>query len=223
MAQRSIQGYVELASGLGEMTRSRATEAAKELVHLAGIEGSSKKVAKQASRLADDLLRAAETNRQQLLALVRSEVESALGMVDMSRVMGEVQALRASVTALAAQMDEMARSAGARAAGAASSSADTLPEPARVAVRTAPAASPSPTKKAVAKKAPAEKSVAKKAPAKKAVVKKAVVKKAPAKKAVAKKAVAKKAPAEKAPAKKAPAKKAPAKKAAAGSSDGSTG
>ena len=189
MAQRSIQGYVELASGLGEMTRSRATEAAKELVHLAGIEGSSKKVAKQASRLADDLLRAAETNRQHLLALVRSEVESALGMVDVTRVMGEVQALRATVTGLAAQMDEMARGAGGRAAGAASSSADTLPEPARVAVRTAPAASPSPAKKAVAKKAPAKKAPAKKAPATKAVAKKAPV----AKKTVAKKPVAKKA------------------------------
>ena len=56
MAKRSIQGYVELASGLGELTRSRAKEAAPEILALAGADGSRKKVAKQASKLADELL-----------------------------------------------------------------------------------------------------------------------------------------------------------------------
>ena len=79
MAKRSIHGFVELASGLGELTRSRAKEAATELLALTGVEGSSKKVAKQASKLADDLLVAAETNRKQVVRLVRSEVESAIG------------------------------------------------------------------------------------------------------------------------------------------------
>ena len=37
MAKRSIHGFVELASGLGELTRSRAKEAATELlVDIAG-------------------------------------------------------------------------------------------------------------------------------------------------------------------------------------------
>ena len=40
MAKRSIQGYVELASGLGEMTRSRAKEAAQEIIALAGSDAS---------------------------------------------------------------------------------------------------------------------------------------------------------------------------------------
>ena len=47
MAKRSIQGYVELASGLGELTRSRAKEAAQEIIALAGSDASRKKAAKQ--------------------------------------------------------------------------------------------------------------------------------------------------------------------------------
>ena len=54
MAKRSIQGYVELASGLGELTRSAAKEAAAEILALAGSDASRKKAAKQVSGLADE-------------------------------------------------------------------------------------------------------------------------------------------------------------------------
>ncbi len=215
MAKRSIQGYVELASGLGELTTSRAKEAAREIIDLAGVEGSSKKVAKQASRLADDLLRAAESNRQHLVALVRAEVASALEKVDVNGLMSDVQALGATVSGLASQVDELARGTGGKATIIVAAGTDDIPEPARVAPRPTAPAKKAPAKKAPAKKAPAKKAPAKKAPAKKAPAKKAPAKKAPAKKAPAKKAPAKKAPAKKAPAKKAPAKKAPAKKAPA--------
>ncbi len=214
MAKRSIHGFVELASGLGELTRSRATEAAHELLTLTGVEGSSKKVAKQASRLADDLLSAAERNRKQVVGLVRSEVESALGRIDVGRLVGEVQGLATTVAGLAAQVDDLARAASGRPSAPVARVVEVEPEPARVAARPTTTSS-TPAKKAPAKKAPAKKAPAKKAPAKKAPAKKAPAKKAPAKKAPAKKAPAKKAPAKKAPAKKAPAKKAPAKKAPA--------
>ena len=203
MAKRSIQGFVEVASGLGELTRSRAKEAAADLLTLTGVEGSSKKVAKQASKLADDLLVAAETNRKQVVRLVRTEVEAALGKVDVGRLVSEVQGLGATVAALAAQVDDLARSAAGRPSASRSTVADVEPEPARVAPR--PAAASVPATKAPAKKAPA-KEAATTPPAKKAA------KKAPAKKAPAKK-VATTAPAKKA-AKKAPARKAPAKEAA---------
>ncbi|WP_377643009.1 hypothetical protein [Oryzobacter terrae] len=235
MAKRSIQGFVELASGLGELTRSRAKEAATELLTLTGVEGSSKKVAKQAGKLADDLLVAAESNRKQVVRLVRSEVEAAIGRIDVGRLVGEVQGLGATVAALAAQVDDLARAAAGRPAPSAPARVvDVEPEPARVAPRpaparkrpakkasstsasSAPAATPSP-----AKKAPARKAAARKSPATKATPKKATTKKAPAKKAPAKKATttaAKKAPAKKATttaARKAPAKKAPARKTSA--------
>ena len=48
MAKNSIQGYVELASGLGDLTRSRAKEAAQEIIALASQDTSRKKLAKQA-------------------------------------------------------------------------------------------------------------------------------------------------------------------------------
>ena len=152
MAKRSIQGYVELASGLGELTRSRAKEAAQEILSLAGSDASRKKAAKQVSDLADELLHAAQSNRKHLVRLVRREVETALGKLDVNRLSGDVQTLAATVAGLATQVDDMARSAtglNARTPGpVADALADLEPEPARVVAR--PSA---PAKKAPAKKA----------------------------------------------------------------------
>ena len=209
MAKRSIQGYVELASGLGELTRSRAKEAAAEILALAGSGASRKKAAKQVSTLADELLHAAEANRKHLVRMVRREVESAVAKLDVNRLSSEVQTLGATVAALAAQVDDMARSAAGLGARTPSPVADALAdiEPEPTAARSSSAGSP-------ATKAPARKAPAKKAPAKKAPATKAAATKAPAKKAPAKKAPAKKAPATKAAATKAPAKSAATKSTA---------
>jgi hypothetical protein len=215
MAKQSIQGFVELASGLGELTKSRALDAANELVALIGPEGPRAKLNKQAAALADDLMSAAEANRRQLVAIVHKEVEAALGRVDVDRLVADVNGMSAAVSALAGQLEEIATMVASRARGGGSDIA--LPHVDRPAVPSlVMAAKKAPAKKATAKKAPAKKAPAKKATAKKATAKKATAKKAPAKKAPAKKATAKKAPAKKAPAKKAPAKRAPAKKSAGG-------
>ncbi|MFQ6173228.1 hypothetical protein ACK8HX_16625 [Oryzobacter sp. R7] len=224
MAKRSIQGFVELASGLGELTRSRAQEAATELLTLTGVEGSGKKAAKQAGRLAEDLLVAAEANRKQVVRLVRSEVESAISRVDVGRLVSEVQGLGATVAALAAQVDDLARSAAGRPSSPVARVVEVEPEPARVAPRPAAPARKAPattTAKAPARKAPARKAPARKAPAAKASTTKAAsttpARKAPAKKTT--KTTAAKTTPTKATAKKATkatakkATKAPAKKA----------
>ena len=155
MAKRSIQGYVELASGLGELTRSRAKEAAAEIVALAGSDASRKKAAKQVSGVADELLHAAQANRKHLVRLIRREVESALAKLDVKSVSSDVQALATTVAGLASQVDDLARSATGKSARTPNPVAEALaelgPEPARVAARKAPA------KKAPAKKAPAKK------------------------------------------------------------------
>ena len=223
MAKNSIQGYVELASGLGDLTRSRAKEAAQEIIALASQDTSRKKLAKQASALADDLLKAAEANRKQIVRLVRREVDSAVGKLDVDRLTREVQGLGATVATLASQVEELARSAASveirGAATVVSDIVEVAPEPVKAAAKKAPArvAKKAPAKKATTKAAPA------KAPAAKAPAKKAATKAAPAKKASATTAkAAAKAPAAKAPAKKAAttsatakaAAKAPAKKAA---------
>jgi len=150
MVFESVRGYVQLASGLSELTRARATEAAQGLLSLqgTGIETGSK-LAVQVSALAEELLAAATTNRHNLTALVRTEVDAAinrLGLVSaekLQRSQAETARLRAEVATL--------RSASSRAT------------PAR---KTA-------VKKGAAKKATAKKATAKKATAKKATAKSA--------------------------------------------------
>ena len=219
MAKNSIQGYVELASGLGDLTRSQAKDAAQEIIALASQDTSRKKLAKQASALADDLLKAAEANRKQIVRLVRREVDSAVGKLDVDRLTREVQGLGATVAALASQVEELARSAASveirGAATVVSEIVEVAPEPVKAAAKKAPArvAKKAPAKKAATKATPAK--AAAKAPAAKAPAKKAATKAAPAKKASATTAkAAAKAPAAKAPAKKAATTSAPAKTAA---------
>lgn len=180
MAKRSIRAYVELASGLGEMTRARAVEAAQEILTLAGSSGSAAKVSKQAEKLAGDLLKAAEQNRAQVAGLVQREVESALERVDVGRMLAEVQSLGTSVAGLAARVDELARSAGLR--------ADRVPgaglvETAEPVLAPPPVLTPAtPTRPAPANKAPAKKATAQKTTAKKAAARKTPAKKTTAKK-----------------------------------------
>lgn len=167
MVFESVRGYVQLASGLSELTRARATEAAHGLLSLqgTGLETGSK-LAVQVSALAEELLVAATANRHSLTALVRSEVDAAvsrLGLVSaekLAEAQAEAARLRAEVIAL--------RSGSARASAPKKAAA----------------------KKSAAKKAPARKATVKKATAK-ASAKKAATKKTPANKAPAKKAATK--------------------------------
>ena len=106
MSFESVRPYVQLASGLSDLTRARAMEAAQGLRTLpaAGI-ATGTKMASQAVDLA---------NRLSLTALVRSEVEvaiSALGLVPVQKL-EEVQAEAARLRAENAQL----RSASSRAA-----------------------------------------------------------------------------------------------------------
>ena len=157
MVFESVRGYVQLASGLSELTRARATEAAQGLLSLqgAGI-ASGSKLAVQVSALAEELLAAATTNRHNLTALVRSEVDVAvtrMGLVAAEKLaasQAEAARLRAEVAAL------------------------------RLASRATPA------KKTAVKKAAAKKTAVKKAAAKKTAVRKTAARDASATGAAAK-------------------------------------
>jgi len=129
MIFESVRGYVELASGLGELTRARAMEVAQGLLSLpaAGIETGSK-VAVQAGALADELMATAVANRSNLQSLVRSEVDVAvtrLGLVPVQQL-EEAQAEVARLRAEVARLHSASAKAGAarnavRKAGAAKS------------------------------------------------------------------------------------------------------
>ena len=153
MGFESVRAYLQLASGLSDLTRARAMEAAQGLLTLpVSSMATGTKMASQASALADELLAATVANRANLTALVRSEVDAAisrLGLVPVQKLedaQAETAKLRKEVATL--------RSA--------SSKADTAKAPAKKA-----AAAKAPVKRAPAAKRPARKAAAK-APAEKA-------------------------------------------------------
>jgi G:T/U-mismatch repair DNA glycosylase len=127
MVFESVRGYVELASGLTELTRARALEAAHGLLSLpaAGIATGSK-VAVQAGALADELMAAAAANRSNLTTLVRSEVDVAftrlgLGLVPAQKLheaQAEVARLRAEVARLRSSSPQAASKSTAKKAAA---------------------------------------------------------------------------------------------------------
>ena len=106
MSFESFRGYVQLASGLGELSRARATEAAQVLLSLPGVGATTGKLTAQVSALAEELLAVAAANREHLTTLVRHEVEAAvtrLGLVAAEKLeesRAEVARLRAEVAAL---------------------------------------------------------------------------------------------------------------------------
>ena len=162
-----LKAYLQVANGVGDLTRQRALEAARQAlaaaavlpVASAGVDG----LAAQASALADELLAAGRANRELLSHLVRAEVEtvvSRLGLDGRSDLEAELLTSRARVR-------ELERDLAATKAGRA------------------------PAKKATAKKATATPAAAKKATARKATAKKATAKKATTTPAAAKRATAK--------------------------------
>ena len=161
MAIDALRSYLQLASGLTDVTKERAKAAAQALISSNPLEGGTSAVTAlgstvtaNAGALADDLVAASKANRKLLVGLIRSEVDRAVHRLGL-----------ATGDELDALAERVARIEGD--AGIASSA-------------TRSAATPS-----VAAKSPA-----KKTPAKKTAVKKTAAKKAPAKKAEQKSAAA---------------------------------
>ena len=125
MGIESVRAYVQLASGLSDLTRARAMEAAQGLLSLPAVGiATGNKMASQAGALADELLAAATANRSNLTTLVRSEVDAAitrLGLVSVEKLQeaqAEAARLRTDNARLrsAALQDVAAKSAAKKAA-----------------------------------------------------------------------------------------------------------
>ena len=132
MAFESVRAYVQLASGLGDLTRARAMEAAQGLLSLPATSiATGTKMASQATVLADELLAAAAANRSNLTIMVRDEVDAAimarLGLVPAQKLQEaqqEAARLREEVARLqSASSAAAAPRSGARKAAAPRSSA----------------------------------------------------------------------------------------------------
>jgi polyhydroxyalkanoate synthesis regulator phasin len=145
--QDAWRAYLDLALGLTETSRKKATKVARKLV------GRGNATAEQLQSMAEDLVSTSMANREALSRLVRFELERALGKIGLATA-DEVSALNARVKELEQQLEE-ARTGGA--ATPAPASARLLPVPTDGAqVEAAPV-------RKVAKKAVARKTVAKKA------------------------------------------------------------
>ena len=174
----ALKSYLALAGGLTDVTRQRAVGAAKALV------AQGEATAEQVSSLTDDLLQQSKSNREAGVALVKYEVDRALGRVGLASN-DEVSELTKRVRSLEAQVRELGGTV-APASGGTGSSAATGANGSSAATTGQRKAAARPATKAAAKKAttsPAKKTAPtsgrapSRQPAKRAAAKKTAAKK----------------------------------------------
>ncbi len=216
MVTDALKGYMQLASGLTDVTKDRATAAVKGLAAqrpdlidtaaatAASATSSAMSLAVQLQAAAEELVVTSKDNRALLVGLIRTEVERVVAALGFAKE-AEVEAVRHKVDRLEGSLDDRA----ADAASAASTDLRAALAPASKAAKKK-AAKKSPAKKTTAKKTTAKKVPAKKVPAKKVPAAKAAAKKPPVKKAPAPASAAPAAPVDTAPVDTAPATPAPA-------------
>jgi polyhydroxyalkanoate synthesis regulator phasin len=172
MVMDALRGYVQLASGLTEVTKQRAEAAAKALLQQTGADKLTSGLTTKVSDLADEIVATSKSNRQLLQAIVTNEVEGAVSRLGFVRA-EEVAALTRRVQTLESELAE-ARAAGRRAEGtspvepAGDVMAEDGPGPVPVAAKSAvkKSAARSAVKKSAAPTGAAKQAATKKAPAK---------------------------------------------------------
>lgn len=95
-----LRGYLQLASGVTEVTASKARDAAMSLVNQ-GLQwtGKTPDVMGSVQDIADDLVATSKQNREMLVGMIRTEVDRAVGRMGFVRE-DELAALRARVERL---------------------------------------------------------------------------------------------------------------------------
>jgi len=102
-----IRGYLQMASGLTEVTAAKAREIAMSLVGQGMSLGTkAPDVVGQVQELADDLVATSKGNRDLLTNMIRSEVDKAVGRMGFVRE-DELAALRRHVQRLEDELGEL--------------------------------------------------------------------------------------------------------------------
>jgi polyhydroxyalkanoate synthesis regulator phasin len=115
--REAVTNYLTLASGLTEVTRKRATAAAKALV------AQGEATVEQVSGLAEEIVETSRSNRAALVNLMRYEIDRTLSRLGMATA-DEVTALRGRIAELERQLAE-AQAASATPAEATTKAAGT--------------------------------------------------------------------------------------------------
>ena len=144
MVLDALRGYVQLASGLTEVTRQKAQAAAKALLQQTGADSLTTGLTSKVSELTDEIVATSKSNRQLLQAIVANEVEGAVARLGFVRS-EEVAALTRRVKALETELAEAHAAASERAAVEKSAPGAGNDAPAKAAAK-------KPAKKAAAKK-----------------------------------------------------------------------
>ena len=150
MVMDALRGYVQLASGLTEVTRQRAMKTAKQLLQQTGADSLTSGLTGRVSELADEIVATSKSNRALLQAIISNEVEGAVARLGFVRA-EEVAALRRRLE----KLEETGGTGTAAASGATGGST---------------------AKKATTKKSTTRKSTAKKSTAKKSTANKTATK-----------------------------------------------
>lgn len=113
MVMDALRGYVQLASGLTEVTRQRAMKTAKQLLQQTGADSLTSGLTGRVSELADEIVATSKSNRALLQAIITNEVEGAVARLGFVRA-EEVAALRRRLEKLEGATDtETAAASGA--------------------------------------------------------------------------------------------------------------
>ena len=117
MVMDALKGYVQLATGLTEVTAAKARDAATALVNQ-GMQwtGKSSDAMESVQDIADDLLVTSQQNREALMEMIRTEVDRAVGRLGFVRE-DELAALRARVERLESGTDAPSTASEAPSAG----------------------------------------------------------------------------------------------------------
>lgn len=105
MVLDGLRGYIQLASGLTDVTRARAQAAAKALV-AQGEAVVPPPMRAQVSSLTDDLLATSRANRDLLVSLVRTEVERSVARLGLVAA-HELEAAARLIRALEDRVEEL--------------------------------------------------------------------------------------------------------------------
>jgi len=120
--REELKPYLDMANGLTEITRQRATEVAKALI-AQGMALSAKGGASDSDvrDVADEVLSSVKANRDFLLELVQTEVAKATGAMgfvhtdELDSLRRHIERLERQVTTVKAQLAELAKAAEAEA------------------------------------------------------------------------------------------------------------